>query len=77
MKQSDMIEAAQETYEGNIRGESLRILSPGDEVLREILDKFLEIRTSSFPAAIACFYETLSSNVGAVTRTNDRQVSIA
>ncbi|OCK73868.1 hypothetical protein K432DRAFT_472063, partial [Lepidopterella palustris CBS 459.81] len=67
MKQSEMIEAALSRYRPDqIQGESLRILVPGDEFLQDSVDRFLETRSEPHPAPVACFYETKSSNVGAI-----------
>jgi hypothetical protein len=75
MKQNEMVQAALSQYSANVQGESLRILGPGDEFLQEIVDKFLETRSRSHPARVACFYETKSSNVGAIVGGVARQVS--
>lgn len=66
MKHSEMVQAALSQYSANVQGESLRILGPGDEFLQEVVDKFLETRSRPHPARVACFYETKSSNVGAI-----------
>ncbi|KAG9657518.1 hypothetical protein KCV03_g10181, partial [Aureobasidium melanogenum] len=73
MKQSEMVQAALSQYSANVQGESLRILGPGDEFLQEVVDKFLETRSRSHPARVACFYETKSSNVGAIVGGVARQ----
>lgn len=67
MKQSEMVAAALSKYRPDqVEGESLRILVPGDEFLQDTVDRFLESRLESPPAPVACFYETKSSNVGAI-----------
>jgi hypothetical protein len=75
MKQGEMVQAALSQYSANVQGESLRILGPGDEFLQEVVDKFLETRSGSHPARVAYFYETKSSNVGAIVGGVARQVS--
>jgi hypothetical protein len=75
MKQGEMVQAALSQYSANVQGESLRILGQGDEFLQEVVDKFLETRSRSHPARVACFYETKSSNVGAIVGGVARQVS--
>jgi hypothetical protein len=75
MKQSEMVQAALNQYSANVQGESLRILGPGDEFLQDVVDKFLETRSRSHPARVACFYETKSSNIGAIVGGVARQVS--
>lgn len=77
MKQSDMLQAALSQYPQNVRIESLHILAPGDDLLQEVVDKFLETRSKSYPAHVACFYETKSSNVGAIVGEKDRYVSFS
>jgi hypothetical protein len=75
MKQNEMVEAALSQYRPEqIRGESLRILGPGDEFLQDVVDRFLETRSNPNAARVACFYETKSSNVGAIVGVQARRV---
>ena len=60
-----------------VEGESLRILVPGDEFLQDTVDRFLETRLEPKPAPVACFYETKSSNVGAIVGGPAKKVSLA
>jgi hypothetical protein len=76
MKQSEMIAAALSEYRPDqIHGDSLRILVPGDEFLQDTVDQFLRIRGNQYPAPVACFYETRSSNVGAIVGHSQKRVS--
>jgi hypothetical protein len=70
-----MLQAALSQYSPNVQGDSLRILEPGDEFLQEVVDKFLETRSKPCPAQVACFWETKSSNIGAIVGGVARQVS--
>lgn len=75
MKQNEMVEAALSQYRPDqVRGESLRILGPGDEFLQDLVDRFLETRLKPNAARVACFYETKSSNVGAIVGGQMRRV---
>lgn len=75
MKQNEMVEAALSQYRPDqVRGESLRILWPGDEFLQDMVDRFLETRSDPKAARVACFYETKSSNVGAIVGGQTRRV---
>lgn len=73
MKQSDMIKIALRNY-SNVQEESLRVFVPGDNVLKEIVDKFLLTRSKREPSHIVCFFETRSSNVGSIVRGQPKQV---
>ena len=76
MKQSEMVAAALSKYRPDqVEGESLSILVPGDEFLQDTVDRFLESRLESTPAPVACFYETKSSNVGAIVGGPVKKVS--
>lgn len=67
MKQNEIVEAALSQYRPDqVLGESLRILRPGDKLLQDLVDGFLKTRLNSNAARVACFYETKSSNVGAI-----------
>ncbi len=57
-----------------VRGGSLRILGPGDEFLQDLVDRFLQTRLIPNAARVACFYETKSSNVGAIVGWTARRV---
>ena len=75
MKQSEMITAALSRYRPDqIQGDSLRILVPGDEFLQDTVDRFLEMRSEPHPARVVCFYETKSSNVGAIVGVSPKRV---
>lgn len=75
MKRNEMVGAALSQYRPDqIRGESLRILGPGDEFLQDTVDRFLETRLDPNAARVACFYETKSSNVGAIVGGQARRV---
>jgi hypothetical protein len=75
MKQSEMIKAALSIYRPDqVEGDSLRILVPGDEFLQDTVDRFLETRTGAHQAPVACFYETMSSNVGAIVGVAPKKV---
>ncbi|KAE9966187.1 hypothetical protein EG328_009103 [Venturia inaequalis] len=74
MKQSEMIKAALSEYRPDqVYGDSLGMLVPGDEFLQDTVDRFLETRPHQNPAPIACFYETKSSNVGAIVGGSDKK----
>jgi hypothetical protein len=75
MNQTKMIEAALSQYRPDqIHGESLQILRPGDEFLQDVVDGFLETRSKPNPARVVCFYETKSTNVGAIVGVKARRV---
>ena len=75
MKQNEMVEATLSQYRPDqIQRESLRVLGPGDEFLQDLVERFLETRLNSNAANVACFYETKSTNVGAVVGTQARRV---
>jgi hypothetical protein len=78
MKQSEMLQAALSKYRPDqVQEESLRIIVPGDEFLQDMVDKFLETRIAeSFPALTACFFETKSSNVGAIFKDPAKWVGL-
>lgn len=77
MKQSEMLKAALSKFRPDqVYGDSLGMLVPGDEFLQDTVDRFLETRPHQNPAPIACFYETKSSNVGAIVGGSAKKVRL-
>jgi hypothetical protein len=75
MKLSEMLEAARREYElDQIQAEVLRILEPGNEFLRDLVDQFGRTRSQADKSHVACFYELKSSNVGGIVGGQARTV---
>ena len=75
MSQMEMLEAARREYEEDeVQPEVLKILEPGNEFLQEVVDRFGKTRRQTDKAAVACFYELKSSNVGKIVGKRDRTV---
>ena len=74
-----MLDAAlREHTQEQVQEETLRILQPGNEFLQHMVDEFCKIRARPVQqAAIACFWEMKTSNVGAIVGGQDRTVSSA
>lgn len=71
-----MLEAARRDYtDDQIQSEVLEILRPGNEFLREVVDKFCKMRARMPWMRIACLYEMKRSNVGAIVGGQKRTVS--
>ena len=67
LNQSEMLHAAQSQYEeGQVQGAVLNILAPGNESLTDLMTFFFETRQEKNKAHVACFYEQMPSNVGAI-----------
>lgn len=77
MSQMEMLEAARREYEEEeVRPDILKILEPGNEFLQELVDQFVKMRRGENKAAVACFYELISSNVGKIVGKEDRIVCL-
>jgi hypothetical protein len=75
MSQMEMLEAARREYdEDEVQPEVLKILEPGNEFLQDMVDQFGKTRRQVNKAAVACFYEIKSSNVGKIVGKQDRTV---
>jgi hypothetical protein len=73
----EMLEAARREYqEDEVQPAVLRILEPGNEFLREVVDQFGKTRRQENKAHVACFYELKSSNVGRIVGRQDRMVCL-
>ncbi|KAF2259703.1 hypothetical protein CC78DRAFT_536906 [Lojkania enalia] len=73
MSQMEMLEAARREYEEDmVQPYILNILEPGNEFLQELVDQFGKTRQEANKAAVACFYELKSSNVGKIVGREDR-----
>ncbi|KAF2727049.1 hypothetical protein EJ04DRAFT_452134 [Polyplosphaeria fusca] len=71
-----MLEAARREYEEEeVQPGVLKILEPGNEFLQDLVDQFGKTRKEADKAAVACFYELKSSNVGKIVGIEDRIVS--
>ena len=66
----------QEHSRDRIQDETLRILQPGNEMLQQMLDRFGKIRSRGPQMQIACFFESKSSEVGAIVGKQERTVGI-
>lgn len=76
LSQEEMIEAAMREYsDDRIQGETLRIFQPGNEMLQQMMDRFGKIRSKEHKISVACFFETKSSEVGAIVGKRKRTVS--
>ena len=72
----EMLEAARREYEEDlVQPQVLKILEPGNEFLQDLVDQFGRTRREAAKAAVACFYELKSSNVGRIVGREDRIVS--
>ncbi|OAL54566.1 hypothetical protein IQ07DRAFT_640075 [Pyrenochaeta sp. DS3sAY3a] len=49
-----------------------QILEPGNEFLQDLVDQFGKTQKEADKAAVACFYELKSSNVGKIVGKEDR-----
>ncbi|KAF1961532.1 hypothetical protein CC80DRAFT_402666 [Byssothecium circinans] len=77
MSQMEMLEAARREYEKEeVQLDVLKILEPGNEFLQDLVDQFGKTRKEADKAAVACFYELKSSNVGKIVGKEDRIVSL-
>jgi hypothetical protein len=75
MSQHEMLEAAYREYNPDqVQSIVLNILEPGNELLQELVDKFSKKRPRLNKAQVACFYELMSSNVGAIVGGQPRTV---
>jgi len=75
MSQTEMLAAARQEYDDDqIQGDVLKILEPGNEFLREVVDKFCKTQSRREKTQVACFYETKASDVGAVVGKQTRTV---
>lgn len=75
MSQMEMLEAARREYqEDEVQTDVLKVLEPGNEFLREVVDQFCRMRRQANKAKVACFYELKSSNVGKIVGKQDRTV---
>jgi hypothetical protein len=75
MSQVEMLEAAQREYhEDQIQTSVLKILEPGNEFLKDVVDQFCKTRKLPNKAHVACFFELKASNVGKIVGKQDRTV---
>ena len=75
MSQTEMLAAASREYiEDLIQWDALKILEPGNEFLRELVDKFCKTQSRQAKMQVACFYEMKSSDVGAIVGKQARTV---
>jgi hypothetical protein len=57
MSQTEMLAAALPEYgAGQVEGEVLKILEPGNEFLQELVVKFEKTRWAPHKAQVACFF---------------------
>lgn len=76
MDQNTMLTAALNEYaKEQIHIENLNILAPGNEILIELMDTFMETRREKHKTPAACFFEQKRSNVGMIVGGEDRLVS--
>lgn len=76
MSQGELIEAARREYmDDQIQADVLQIIQPGNEFLREVVDKFCKTQSRAGKTQVACFYEMKASNVGAIVGQQPRTVS--
>lgn len=76
MSHADLLEAARREYmDDQIQADILQIIQPGNEFLREVVDKFCKTQSRAGKTQVACFYEMKASNVGAVVGKQARTVS--
>jgi hypothetical protein len=67
MNQSEMLDAARREYEDDeIQRDVLEVLSPGNEFLQDVVDRFGKTRSQRNKTQVACFFEMKVSNVGVI-----------
>lgn len=63
----DMLAAAQKEYrDDEVRVDVLNIFVPGNAYLQRLVAKFTTMWRQADKAQIACFYETMPSNIGSL-----------
>jgi hypothetical protein len=76
MSQVEMLYAARREYhEDQIQTSIIKILEPGNEFLKDVVDQFCKTRMLSNKPHVACFFELKASNVGRIVGKQDRTVS--
>ncbi|KAI9856990.1 MAG: hypothetical protein M1824_005022 [Vezdaea acicularis] len=73
MDQTTMLKAALSQYaEEQIQIANLNILAPGNEMLVDLMDTFMETRQEKHKTPVVCFFEQKRSNVGRIVGGKDK-----